>query len=119
MSEVPLKNIKMLRSIGLTKSASLCYLVLLDAGKKRMKAHSIGESAELSQSSLYRAIEELISKGFITEVQIVRVKLYKAEPLSSALDNYAQYQREQVLPLIKEQHARVLQNSPLSRTIRT
>lgn len=117
MSEIPLKNIKMLQSIGLSKSASLCYLVLLEAGQKRTKARYVGESAELSHSSLYRALEELIRKGFITEAQILRAKLYKAEPLSYALDNYATYQRTQLQALIKEQHAGVLQNSPLSRTI--
>lgn len=106
-----------LETIGLSGAAAQCYLRLVNALPSGMTATNLSQQLFASTSSAYRAVKEFELKGFVFSSRVYKHTVYKAQPLWHALDNYADYQRRVAYPVLQAQH--VLQNSPLSGTIRT
>lgn len=63
----------------------------------------------MPQSSVFRGLQELTDKGFVHRSKIIHVSSYRAVPLTHALNNYAEYQRQLARPLIREQRDRELE----------
>jgi sugar-specific transcriptional regulator TrmB len=90
-----------LATIGLSKTQAECYGVLAEG--YGLSAKKLATKLGVSSSNLYRVLKDLRVKGFITEIRIVSPTTYRVVPLSYALVNYAEYQRQQVKQLIARQ----------------
>lgn len=101
----PADEITILRSLGLTPTAAKCYLWLINMPAGR-KASQVAAGLQLRPSSVHRALTELAEKGFIHKYKIAFTPNYRAIPITDALDNYADYQRQQARPLIRQQRRR-------------
>jgi DNA-binding IclR family transcriptional regulator len=92
-----------LRQIGLSKSAAVCYLYLAAWLPNGVLTTYIAQEIALPESSIFRGLNELKEKGFVRHSKFTHVASWRAEPLTHALENYTEYQRRIVRPLIWEQ----------------
>ena len=92
--------VKLLRLIGLSASAAQCYMYLVSQAPRAVKASAVSAELRVAKASAYRALDELITKGFAESTRVIAVTCYRAKPLSQAMDAYAEYQRTIVRPII-------------------
>lgn len=100
-----------LRKLGLSPTACRCYLYLAAQLPRGLRSARIAEGLSVKPSSLFRALNELTEKGFVQQIRIIHAASYRAEPLTHALDNYAQYQRHLATPLLRQQRNNDVQNN--------
>lgn len=101
-----------LQAIGLSPGAAECYVFLLQKLPLAFRASRIERELHISRSKLYRSLDELEAKGFITADRLIAATNFRALPIGQAMDAYMQYQWQQVAPLTQGLH-----KSPLSGTI--
>jgi sugar-specific transcriptional regulator TrmB len=68
-------DIKILQEVGLTKTESIIYLVLLDLGSS--PAGEITKKSELNRTIVYYSLEKLIEKGLVTYVIEANRKVFQ------------------------------------------
>jgi len=97
---------QVLQQIGLSRPAAQIYLFLVEQLPYARGATYINEqfTTKLPDTTLFRAVHELLAKGFIIySNEERRHRTYRAVKLAWALESYALYQRELVLPVLQKQ----------------
>lgn len=95
-------NYKLLRALGLSQEAIVCYENLFEDGAAT--ATQLAERLSLSRTGLYRILWRMEKLGFVTSLKIhLQPTYFDAELLDRALVRYADYQRRAVSELIEEQ----------------
>lgn len=84
---------KVLESIGLTKNESLVYIALLQIGTS--KTGGILKKSKLNSGKIYEILENLKTKGLVSESIINNIKYFTAAPPSEILE-YMQEKREAI-----------------------
>ncbi len=97
-----MSNYKVLKQLGLSKTAVACYESLFNNGGTDI-VH-LAERLCLPKTGLYRILKQLELKGFVASLKTEAQPTYFfAERLDKALRDYARYQRQLVSDLIDEQ----------------
>ena len=93
---------KILEDIGLSQIEIKVFITLLETGES--KAGKIIEKSGLQSSSVYNAINSLISKGLVSYIKKSQVKYYKTADPETIVDYIELKKREylKLLPLLKE-----------------
>ena len=87
----------LLKEIGISKDSILCYETLLVQGQ--LTAKELGLISRRHPTDLYRILNNLESKGFVTSLKTNPHPIYfQAVPLETAIEKYFEYQ----LDLIRE-----------------
>lgn len=94
---------QILKQLGLSTAAASCYILLVAKRPLAPRPEHIAELTGLPDSTLYRALKELHTKGFVDRRSGGQHSSYKALPLTDALENFALYQRGLALPILKQQ----------------
>lgn len=97
---------KTLEKIGLSPNEIKVYLVLNDHGST--KAGKISKLAKIDRSSAYNALKLLQEKGFVSYVNVGKIKWFQAVGPQRILE-YLKEQQEEVmaiLPDLQERHKR-------------
>lgn len=91
-----------LEGIGFTNTEVKVFITLLELGES--KAGKIIEKSGLQSSSVYNAINSLISKGMISYVNKSEVKYYRTADPETIVEYIEMKKREylKILPLLKE-----------------
>jgi len=91
-----------LEGIGLTNIEVKVFVTLLETGES--KAGKIIEKSGLQSSSVYNAINSLISKGLVSYIKKSEIKYYKATDPETIVEYIDMKKRDylKILPLLKE-----------------
>jgi sugar-specific transcriptional regulator TrmB len=91
-----------LEELGLSKTAIACYASLFEDGAAT--ASQLAGRLSQSRTGLYRVLERMGQQGFITSLRVdLQPTYFDAELLDKALQRHAEYQRQLLSELIKEQ----------------
>ena len=94
---------QILQAMGLGPAAARCYLILTECLPRAERVSFITSQSGQSSATTYRALDELIQKGFATKTRIIAATTYRALDPATAIDNYAAYLRRLVRPLTRDQ----------------
>lgn len=95
---------RVLQNFGLSKAAAVCYESVFRHGGA--SAQQLVERLDMPRASLYRALKQLETKGFVVAVKSERQPTYfYAEPVESALQRYTDHCWRTARKLIDEQSA--------------
>ncbi len=98
-------NTEILEGIGLSRGESKVFLVILALGES--KTGKIIEKSGLQSSSVYHALNGLISRGLVSYIKKSEVKYYKAADPESVVD-YIELKKQEYLTILPQLKA--LQN---------
>ncbi len=96
-------DISALENIGLSQVEVKIFLTVLELGET--KAGKIIEKSNLQSSSVYNAINKLISKGLISYIKKGQVKFYRAADPETIVD-YIELKKKEYLKLLPELKAK-------------
>ncbi|MFH1780004.1 MAG: helix-turn-helix domain-containing protein [Candidatus Micrarchaeota archaeon] len=105
-----MEGLAQLQGIGLTKNESIIYLSLCGLGPAN--ASSIAEKSGVNRTLVYDTLKRLIEKGFVSEVDIDKKKLFKAaEPtkLKALVEEKQKTMLESItalIPTLEEKYAK-------------
>ncbi len=92
-----------LEGIGLSATEIKVFITILELGES--KAGKIIEKSNLQSSSVYNAINSLITKGFVSYIKRSQVKYYRAADPETILD-FIELKKREYLKLLPELKAR-------------
>ncbi|HEX7633640.1 MAG TPA: helix-turn-helix domain-containing protein [Candidatus Saccharimonadales bacterium] len=93
-----------LHELGFSQTAALCYGALIESGTSSLSR--VVENMQKPRASVHRALKQLEGKGFATSHKnSTYPTLYRAVPISQAIENLAVYHRRQLKQIIEEQAA--------------
>ncbi len=92
-------NTEALEGIGLSQTEIKVFLTLLELGET--KANNIIKKSSLQSSSVYNAVNSLISKGFISYIKKSQIKYYRAADPEAILD-YIELKKGEYLKLLPQ-----------------
>lgn len=95
-----------LEGIGLTNTEVRVFITLLELGES--KAGKIIEKSGLQSSSVYNAVNSLISKGMISYIRKSEVKYYKTANPEAIVDYIDMKKKDylKILPILKEKQSK-------------
>lgn len=100
-------DISIIEGIGLSKIEAKIFVVILELGES--KAGKIIEKSGMQSSSVYNAINALISKGLVSYIKKSEVKYYRSADPEAILDYIDMKKREylKILPELKSKQKEV------------